>query len=224
MAISQTPAFSPGRSFFLADTADIPSESDAKVFTSGVGHSQWFWAEIPVGAVSSTDPNYLIIWSPTDNFSSAAIAPILAAGESLSKDAAEPLAWLNRSIQGVPPRSKANSLETPITNLSPALALKLVPANERPVNVGGCSITPVGQKFLFQFSVDAQNTEAAWVETSHDQLDWQRISSYLRQPPYMLTVPSERISARGSYIRATAKDFLGNTGSCEPVFVSRAAH
>src|SRR5208282_748689 len=62
MAVSQAPAFSPDQSFFLAEASDIPLEPDARVSLPGTGKSQWFWAEVPVGMVSSTAPNYLILW------------------------------------------------------------------------------------------------------------------------------------------------------------------
>jgi hypothetical protein len=52
VAISPTPAFSADRSFFLAETSDIPLESDPRVFFPGTGHSEWFWTEIPAGMVS----------------------------------------------------------------------------------------------------------------------------------------------------------------------------
>src|SRR5207244_350304 len=113
MAISQIPAFSSEQSFFLVDTFDIPREPDPRVYIPGTGHSQWFWAEIPIGLVSTKAPNYLIIWSTTDDFTSAANAPILAAGELRKTPGTDtpPQAWLNQSIQGVPPRVANTTLE-----------------------------------------------------------------------------------------------------------------
>lgn len=224
MAVSQNPAFSSQQSFFLVDTTDVPLESDARIYTPGAGQSQWFWAEVPIALISTKEPNYLIIWSPTEEFTSAASAPILAAGESRGKSASEDIAqaWLNRKIQGVPPRRDTGTLETPINHLSPALAIKLVPVNDAEVGVNECSVSQTGQNYIFHFSVDAENAELAWLEESPDQIDWQRVSSYLRQPPYEVTLTPEKLGARGVYFRAAAQDDLGNVGTCDPVFVGRS--
>jgi len=223
MAISQSPSFSSEQSFFLAETSDIPLEPDSHVYMPGTGQSQWFWAEIPIALVSTKVPNYLIIWSPTEEFTSAASAPILAAGE-LGKNASTeaPQAWLNQSIQGVPPRITNGTLETPINNLSPALAIKLIPVNDATVGVNECSVSQIGANYVFRFSVDAENAARAWVEISQNQLDWQRISGYLRQAPYLVTIPQDRLPPHGGYIRAIAEDILGNPSNCDPIFVSRS--
>lgn len=222
MAISQTPSFSSEQSFFLAATSDIPLEPDPRVYTPGSGQSQWFWTEVPLASASTTEPNYLVVWSPTENFTGAASAPILAAGgPGGSRDISSPQAWLNQNIQGVPPRTAIGALETPINNLSPALAIKLVPLNDAAVGIHECSAGLNGTNYIFRFSVDAENADLAWLEISQDQLDWQRISAYLRHPPYAVTFPQDRLPARGAYVRAVARDVLGNTGNCDPIFIGR---
>lgn len=220
MAISQTPAFSSEQSFFLVETFDIPLEPDPRVSVTGTGQSQWFWTEIPIGLVSSSAPNYLIVWSPTEDFTSAATAPILAAA-AYHAGPGEEQAWLNRTIQGVPPRNAEGSLQTPITSLAPALAIKLIPVNDAAVGINECSATPQSKAVLFQFSVDAENTQTAWVEASSDKLEWRRITRFQREPPYFFTIPTERVPSKGGYLRGAGQDMLGNIGYCDPVFVSR---
>src|SRR3569832_2205017 len=126
MGISQTPSWTSEQSFFLAAPSAIPADADPPARVDGVCAAEWFWAEVPMSMVSFTAPNYLIVWSPANYFTRASSAPILAAAE-LYEAGAQAQAWNNHSLMGVPPRSAASSLETPITNIVPALALKLVP-------------------------------------------------------------------------------------------------
>ena len=221
MAISQSPAFSSEQSFFLTETSDIPLEPDPRAAVSGIGQSQWFWAEIPIGLVSNTAPNYLVVWSPTEEFTNATNSPILAAADNKLPPGEESVAWLTQHIEGVPPRAAEGALQTPINNLAPALAIKLVPVNDAAVGVNECSASFESGAGLFQFSVDAENAEQAWVEASSDKLEWKRITGFVRQPPYAYTIPAERVPSRGAYFRGVAQDLLGNSGACEPVFMSR---
>lgn len=218
IGISDKPSFRSDQSFFLAETDDIPLEVDPRVSLQGTGASQWFWAEIPPTHVNLQGPNYLILWSPTEHFVNASSAPIVAAAETGSTGA-EPRAWINRSILGVPPRKADRTLETPINNLSPALAIKLVPNNSSVVSVSECSVRTLPRNYLFNFSVGGENVDLAWVEMSRDQLEWEKISRFARQPPYSFTISPDRLPQRGAYLRASAKDALGNTGSCDPVYV-----
>jgi len=220
MGISQSASFSSEQSFFLAETSDLPLEADARSAVAGIGQSQWFWTEVPIGLISTTAQNYLVVWSPTEEFTGAANAPILAAADH-KRGAGEEQAWLNQKIQGVPPRSPEGALQTPINNLAPALAIKLVPVNDAAVGVNECSAAAANNLVQFQFSVDAENAQTAWVELSSDQVEWKRISGYLRQPPYHFSLANERLLAKGGYLRAAAQDQLGNLGYCDPVFVSK---
>ncbi|MFA5139546.1 MAG: hypothetical protein WC728_09975 [Elusimicrobiota bacterium] len=203
MAISQRPGFSSEQSFFLADTLDVPLE--------GVGPSQWFWAEVPIPLVSTTRPNYLIIWSPTRDFRDAAHSPILAAlQESSVEKGGESRAWNNHSIQGVPPRWENDALQVPI-NLKPALALKLVPSslNTR-ISVSPAAAQRARDAVVVDFSVTGTDVELAWVESSTDELEWRRASSYRRMPPYSFTIPKAALSGKGAFLRGAAQDSLGN--------------
>lgn len=222
IGISGTPSFTSEQSYFLADTSDIPLEPDPKVYAPGSGQSQWFWAEVPIGNVNSAGPNYLILWSPTEQFTDAAGAPIVAAAETRGNGGGPPHAWVNRSIQGVPPRRPAGALAAPIGNIYPALAVKLIPPNTMKVIVHDCSAQPVNKHASFSFSVIGQDVELTWLEASRDQLDWERKSRFLRNPPYLFNLLPEMIPSDGIYLRAAAQDQLGNKGFCPPVFVSGA--
>ncbi|MBI3548835.1 MAG: hypothetical protein HY078_07345 [Elusimicrobia bacterium] len=223
IGISPAPNFSAAQQFFLAETRDIPLDTDPKVNIAGTGESQWFWAEVPPGHVSSSGPNYLIVWSPTESFSDATKAPVLAALDTRAAPDDAVHAWVNRSIQGVPPRQAKGALETPIRRLAPALAIKLVPQNQNAITVSECVARATERGIMMSFSVSGQDPELAWIERSKDQLEWERVSKFQRRPPYMITLDHAALPARGAYFRASARDLLGNEGSCRGLFVSNVA-
>ncbi|MBI5630460.1 MAG: hypothetical protein HY921_06210 [Elusimicrobia bacterium] len=212
MAVSQNPAFGPESGYFLADTSDIPLEGTPQGYVPGVGAGEWFWAEIPVGLVSFTRPNYLIIWSPTNSFTDASSAPILAGCGDEPDPGSGARAWNNRSIRGVPPRTAEASLETPLNNIYPALAIKLVPANSDEVSISEFEAGLIGKKLTVRFSAGGENIEEAWVESSRDQLDWQRVSRFLRRPPFIFTLPRDKFTSPGWHLRGAARDLSGNVG------------
>ncbi len=214
MAISPNPWFASEQTFFLVDTADVPVEPATATHMAGAGSAEWFWAEVPMAAVSFTGPNYLVVWSPTKYFVSASSSPILAAASADPDEAREPRAWNNRSISGVPPRRGQPALQTPI-NIHPALAVKLVPAVVSEVTVTDLSVRPVGRRHLVEFSAGGENISEAWVEFSRDSLDWSRISPIRRKPPFAFTLPPGRLPPGVGYVRAVARDNSGNTGHSE---------
>jgi len=215
MGISPNPSFGSEQSYFLAATSDIPVEPDPQTYVDGVGEAQWFWAEVPTASVSFTRPNFLIIWSPTKYFMRASSSPILAAASADDAGTApETRAWNNHSITGVPPRSTANSLETPLNNIYPALAIKLVSDNDDELSVADFSLTRGPKGAIVQFAVGGDNVIEAWVESSRDQLEWARISKVRRQPPYMFTISTDKVPA-GGYLRGAALDSEGNAGHSE---------
>ena len=212
MAISQSAAFSSEQSYFLVETADVPLEGDPKTYVEGVGSAEWFWTEVPLAMVSFTRPNYLIIWSPTQYFVQASSSPILAAANVDDSAGAEPRAWNNHSLSGVPPRNSDNSLETPINNINPALAIKLVPPGETQLSVTEFTLTRWGKKHLVLFSVAGQDVAEGWVEASRDQLDWERVSGLQRRPPFYFTLSPEKMPPAGWFLRGAARDISGDTG------------
>jgi hypothetical protein len=212
--ISATPAWSSEQSFFLAETRDIPTEADPQARVDGVGAGEWFWAEVPLAQVSFTAPNYLIVWSPTNYFTKASSAPILAATD-LDEPGGETRAWLNRSIQGVPPRSRGTSLETPLNTLAPAIAIKLVPPgpDEPAVSIADFTMAHPGKRVIVRFSAAGEDVCEAWVEASRDQLEWQRVSRFVRKPPYVFSLPVDKTPLPGTFLRGAARDISGAIGT-----------
>ena len=211
--ISASPAWSSEQSFFLAETRDIPAEADPQARVDGVGAGEWFWAEVPLSQVSFTGANYLIVWSPTNYFTKASSAPILAATD-LEEPGGETRAWLNRSIQGVPPRTRGASLETPLNTLAPAIAIKLVPPGpeEPAVSVADFAVARAGKRVVVRFSAAGEDVAEAWVEASRDQLEWARVSRIQRRPPYVFALPLDKAPAPGSFLRGAARDISGALG------------
>ncbi|PCI37576.1 MAG: hypothetical protein COB53_06255 [Elusimicrobia bacterium] len=217
MAVSQRPAFSSDQSFFLAETADIPLETHASIYMRGAGKSEWFWAEVPLKLISRDRNNYLIIWSPTREFRDSQRSPILAAAKSQSTNE-DVSAWNNHAILGVPPRSENSALQTPI-NLKPALAIKLVPVNEESVTITAFETLSQESELISRFSVVGRDIENVWLEMAPDELEWTRVSSYIRHSPYALQIPRSIIPSKGAYLRAVARDAYGNEGQSASVYV-----
>jgi hypothetical protein len=220
MAVSQKPAFSAEQSFFLAETKDIPTEPDPKINLEGTGRSEWFWAEVPLNLVNFQFPNYLIIWSPSRNFRSATVSPILAAAEKRPGEKSQEgnTAWNNHELLGVPPRKESGTLQTPIT-LKPALAIKLVPAAGGGLAVSDFSMRPRQDRMIFKFSAEGKNVELAWIEMSQDELEWRRVSRIKRTPPYFFEIPRSLVPQRGAYFRGKARDILVVEGNSKHIFV-----
>jgi hypothetical protein len=227
IGISPTASWSSEQSFFLAETADVPAEADASERVDGIGGAEWFWAEVPSSMVSFTSPNYLIIWSPSNDFTSNAAAPILAAADAdpaAEGASREARAWNNRSILGVPPRAAGVSLQTPISNIYPALAIKLVPPppDGPAIAVNDLTLARAGRRAIVRFSAAGDDVAEAWVESSRDRLDWARISKYQRRPPYVFALPFDRAVAPGQYLRGAARDISGVVGYSDPQIIPYA--
>lgn len=222
MGISQIPAWTSEQSFFLADTSEIPAEADPQTTVEGVGAAEWLWAEVPLSMVSLTSSNYLIVWSPTNYMTRAQSAPILAAADVDEASLRETRAWNNRSIMGVPPRSSANSLETAISNIMPALAIKLVPPgpDEPAVSVNDLTLARAGRRLVARFSAAGEDVADAWVEVSRDRLDWERISKRQRRPPFIFSI--DKNLAPGLWLRGVARDVSGAIGYSEPSMIPYA--
>jgi hypothetical protein len=215
MAISNTPSFSSDQSYFLAETKDIPVDPDSLGTERPRGSARWFWAEVPVSLVSFTQPNYLVIWSPTSYFTSVASSPVLAAGTAQDFEVGHARAWNNRSIVGVPPRSYEGALETPI-NIAPALAIKLVgPGAIKEVSVKNFSIAREKSRVLARFSVSGRDFSQAWVESSDDQLNWERVSPFLTAAPFYFSLDPVLVKT-GNYLRGAADDESGDVGFSDP--------
>lgn len=218
MAISQTPSFSSDQSYFLADTKEISADPDSPGSDHPRGSARWFWAEVPMSMISFTQANYLIVWSPTEYFTSVASSPVLAAGMSKDFGAAQAVAWNNHNISGVPPRSYEGSLETPI-HIAPALAIKLVGSGAASeVLVQDFSLTQGKRNSLVRFSVSGKDISSAWVEGSDDELNWERVSSILNEPPFYFSLDAAGIKS-GNYLRGAAQSEGGDVGFSAPVAI-----
>ena len=57
------------------------------------------------------------------------------------------------------------------------------------------------------------------MESSQDQLEWTRVSSYRRSPPFMFRLSYEAVAGKGSWMRGRARDGWGNEGGSAPLFV-----
>ena len=119
--------------------------------------------------------------------------------------------WLNRSIKGNAP-SGDGVLETPITGIKPAIAVKLVPLNEYKVFVKGFAAELTPSEINVSFSAIGEDIRAAWLEVSYDKFDWQRVTRYFFKAPYFWTFGREAISREMFYLRAAALDNLENVG------------
>jgi hypothetical protein len=218
MAVNQEPTFSSDNMYFLVAAADLPLEPLPNDSLDGVDSAKWFWTEIPLSRVSSAADNYLALWSTSRYFTASSSSPIIAA--ALLDDKEENV-WLNRSIRGNPP-SGEDVLETPISGIKPALAVKLVPQNDYKVFIKGFMGEVNGADILVSFSTIGEDIRAAWIEMSYDKFEWQRIGSYLFRAPYFYSLNRDDISRDMFYLRAAAVDGLENTGYSKEIMIPAA--
>ncbi|HAM34391.1 MAG TPA: hypothetical protein DEB40_08900 [Elusimicrobia bacterium] len=149
-------------------------------------------------------------------FQKAASSPILAAAGVDDTGPRETKAWNNRSISGVPPRTPEGSLETPIKTIYPALAIKLAPPSTSEISVSEFLFTRDTKKCVARFSAWGENIAEAWIESSNDGLDWERVSKIRRRQPFIFSITDEKCPASGYYLRGAVRDILGSTGLGEP--------
>lgn len=219
MAVNQAPTFNSDHTYFLAEAADLPREPLPNDSLDGVDSARWLWTEIPLSRISSDKPNYLALWSSSRYFTSASSAPIVAA--AMSENAEEEV-WLNRSIKGNAP-SGEGVLETPISGLKPAIAVKLVPLNEYKVFIKGFAAELTSDEISVSFTAIGEDIRATWLEISYDKFDWQRVTRYMFKAPYFWTFGRAELSKEMFYLRAGAYDNLENVGYSMPITVPSVA-
>lgn len=222
LALNNAPTFNSEHMYFLVDAADLPREPLPNDHLDGVDSSRWFWTEIQLSKLSADKPNYMALWSSSRYFTSSSSAPIVAAAKS---DSVEEDVWLSRSIKGNPP-SGDGVFEIPISGLKPAIAVKLIPANDYKVFIKGFMAELEEQSITASFTVIGEDIRATWLEISYDKFDWQRVTRYMFRAPYFWSFGREEISREMFYLRAAAVDNLENTGYSREVLipaVSRAA-
>jgi hypothetical protein len=215
MAVSQEPGFSSDNMYFLVDSSDLPLEPLPNDSLYGIDSAQWFWTEIPLSKISVEKPNYLAAWSSSRYFISSSSAPIIAA--ALSDDNEENV-WLNRAIKGNPP-SGEGVLETLISGLKPALAVKLVPQNDYKVLIRGFQAELAADRIMISFSAVGEDIRGAWLEMYYDKFDWQKISRVMFRAPYFFSFNRDELSKDMFYLRAAAVDGLENTGYSKEIII-----
>lgn len=218
LAVNQEPVFNSEHMYFLVDSPDLPRESLPNDSLDGIDSAQWFWTEIPLSKLSAEKPNYLAAWSSSRYFTSSSSAPIIAAAPSDDKDEN---VWLNRAIRGNPP-SGEGVLETPISGIKPALAVKLVPKNDYRVIIKGFQGELEDDKVLVSFSAIGEDIRAAWIELSYDKFDWQKVSRQMFRAPFFMTFSRDELSKDMFYLRAAAVDGLENTGYSREIIIPAA--
>jgi len=217
VGINSIPQWDENQSFLLVSEEDIPLEGDPEEALEGVGEARWFWVEIPLSLVSFDKENYVAIWSPDENLSSAQVAPILASAWGTTTVNT----WLDENSQGKPPSSSGRS----VTVFEPALAIKLVPPNENIVSVeflGIGSGEEILEKRVVNATVSGADITRAWLEVSQDEPGsgakrWLRVGRIAFSAPYSITLDPDRLDEGDQYIRVGAEDFLGNVGYSEAI-------
>jgi hypothetical protein len=224
VSLSSTPAWKGDAKYFLADSRELPVEADPENAQTGVGEARWFWAEVPVTAVSTTTLNYVAVFSPSEYFVSTASAPIIAAGWGSQKVNT----WMNTDVRGYAPMRAADSLKTPITVFEPAIAIKLVPAlgTEKNIKVLIDHIAEGRAKTadkVFVADIAGDAIERVWLETSVDGKHWEKQGRPVYSAPYMLTLRSGLLPDGKIMVRVAASDVWENTGYSAPteILISR---
>jgi len=219
IAISQEPNFPSDSIYFLTTTDEIPKEPLPSDNIIGVDSAKWFWVQVPLSKISSDKPNYLVVWSQNQELNSSSNSPIIAAGYDDSEEDEEN-AWLNHSIKGAPPAGE-NALETAISGIKPAIAIKLIPQNEFKVIIKNFSAEIDENLILVNFSVIGVDIQRTWLEISYDKFEWQKITNYIYSSPYSVILKRDEISSDMFYLRASASDNYENIGYSKEITIPR---
>jgi hypothetical protein len=217
-AVSPEPLWPQSRRYSLASTEDIPLAGDPDQALEGVGESRWFWAEVPVSALSTGTPNFVALFSPDEPLRGEGRNPVLAG----ARNEGAVTAWLCNDAQGQPPRTSTEAFRFPSGANTPAVAMKLVPRREaapavslrRPKNG-----TAIGNALVVWASVEGTDVASAWVEVSADGRDWRRAGRSVTQPPYFFSIPRENLPHPVARVRVTAVDVWENRGASSDVQV-----
>ncbi len=220
IGINSSPRWDKKHSFFLVSEDDIPREGDPEEALEQVGEARWFWVEIPLGLVSFDEQNYIAIWSPDENLNSAQVSPILASAWG----GKEVNTWLDQESEGKAP----SSLSRPVTIFEPALAIKLVPSNEKRVSVEILDITDeeeIKEKRVVTASVSGGDIVRAWLEVSQDKSakqaeEWARTGRFAFGAPYSITLDPTKLEEGIHYLRVGAEDFWSNVGYSRSIKIS----
>ena len=212
IGINSSPNWDESHSFLLVSEEDIPQEGDPEEALEGVGEARWFWVEVPLRLVSFDKENYVAIWSLDENLNSAQVSPILASAWGSKKANT----WLDQESKGKPPSSLSRS----VTIFEPALAIRLVPPNDKMVSVEILDIADgqeIKEKMVVTASVSGGDIVRAWLEISRDKNSsgvqgWVRTGRPVFGAPYSITLDPGKLEQGIHYLRFGAEDFWGNVG------------
>jgi len=197
IGVNSEPNWDKSNTSLLTSTDDIPLEGDSEEALEGVGEAGWFWVEVPLKKISPTEPNFVALWSRDEHLDSRENSPILAAGWG----GEEKNSWLDDKIEGTPPTQGKL-----ITIFEPALAIKLVPENEKRV-----VIKTYNKDSIIYASVEGSDITRTWLELKVKR-KWEREGRYLYSPPYTFNI--EAIDKPVS-VRIASEDLWGNVGYSE---------
>ncbi len=193
IGINSFPSWDRNHSFFLVSEEDIPLEGDPEEAVEGVGEAKWFWAEVPLSLISFDKENYLALWSPDESLNSAQVSPILASAWGNN----EINTWLDEKSEGEPPSSLSRS----VTIFEPAVAIKLVPPNDKRVSVEIFDIgdgEEIKEKSVVSATVSGEDIVRAWLEISRDKSaagagGWVRSGRLAFGVPYSITLDPDKL-------------------------------
>jgi hypothetical protein len=219
VAVANEPLWPHSRRTLLTDVEAVPLEGDPDNAAADVGEARWFWTEVPLSHVSFDKPNFVALYSPSPSMMGPDRAPVLAAGPRppLVPDVNT---WLSSGRRGQPPLGITEALKTPINTYAPAVALKLVPENDRPPEAVWTDVPASGEvaakPFLLGALVTGVDVSRAWVEFSTDTRIWKESGRALLAPPYVFTVKPETLPAGEVWLRIGAADLWESRAYTEP--------
>jgi hypothetical protein len=216
IAIASTATWTQDQQFQLTTSEAIPLEGDSETAVEGTGESQWFWVEVPVGAINFSGDNYLALWSPTPAFTSTLASPVLAAAWG----GKETEAWLLRDITGAPPKASTISDSGMMSYFHPAIAIKLIPRGpDHPIQVQVAGWTPGTAdrpKPVVTARVSGDSIAAVWLEHGDGRRPWKKIGRPLRKAPYILTVEPTQLPPGRIQLRVAARNIWQETSASTP--------
>lgn len=205
VSISNSPKFS-SKAYVLCENSDIPLEPLDDESIDGVDSSKWFWTEIPIKSISTDSENYVAIWAESKDLKDSNSSPIIAA--AYLKDNQENV-WVSPSIKGSVVNVD-NILEIPISNIKPAVVIKLIPENDYKVIIKNFNVQRDKNDYIFSWTVISADTQKSWLEISYDRIKWNRFSKYLFLPPYSYSFSPKELPNDFFYVRACALDNFEN--------------
>ncbi len=183
----------------LVSTDEIPLEGSPVEALRDVGGSRWFFTEIDVNEISSSEDNFVFLFSNDRFLDSTAVSPILAAGIGSGEDE-------NTYI------IKDNGEKSVIRYFEPAIAIKLVQAGspEPFIEISEFKSHPhIAAAHSVITDVRGENITRVWLEID-DGSGWRKKGHPQQDPPYDLIFEYPQISPGNYRIRAAAVNWWEN--------------